>query len=70
MKRIVTQYVCDCCKEVIKDGEDIKALKVGTIEGEDIFVPDQGEEIHHYHDYCLMNFLTSDTKKNRLTTAG
>jgi len=59
MKTIQIVYTCDYCKRPIDQlSEDVKAIIPGRIGYGDKFMADKGgDDIHHYHDYCLENLL-------------
>lgn len=61
MKRIRVTYVCDYCGGVINPDETIGAIIPGRIGYAHEFIAnhnEDGEEVLHYHDYCLENLLT------------
>lgn len=59
MKTIQIVYTCDYCKRPIDQlSEDVKAIIPGRIGYGDKFMADKGgDDIRHYHDYCLENLL-------------
>lgn len=65
MKRIRVTYVCDFCGGVINPDETIGAIIPGRIGYAHKFIAnhdEDGEEVLHYHDYCLENLLTMKYK--------
>ena len=65
MKRIRVTYVCDFCGGVISPDETIAAIVPGRIGYAHKFIAnhdEDGEEVLHYHDYCLENLLTMKYK--------
>lgn len=59
MKTIQIVYTCDYCKRPIDQlSEDVRAVIPGRIGYGDKFMADKGgDDIRHYHDYCLENLL-------------
>jgi len=65
MKRIRVTYVCDYCGGVINPDETIAAIIPGRIGYAHKFIAnhdEDGEEVLHYHDYCMENLLTMKYK--------
>ena len=65
MKRIRVTYVCDYCGGVINPDETIGAIIPGRIGYAHKFIAnhdEDGEEVLHYHDFCLENLLTMKYK--------
>ena len=65
MKRIKITYACDYCGGVINPDETIAAIIPGRIGYAHKFIAnhdEDGEEVLHYHDYCMENLLTMKYK--------